>query len=1010
MKIISPISFIIILYIILLSVKMTFGQQNEKSFIIKGFVSDYSTNEKLIGVNVFIKGTTTGTVTDVDGSYSLKIPEGKNTLVFSFVGYKTQEAELKLSADRVLNIHLEVNEELLGEVKITSQRKFFGNMNYGRELPSIGAGLISKQNSNNASDLLHARVAGVWSTKTSGAPGDQEKIRIRGQASFFSSAEPLYVVDGVPVPIVNMSSLGIADLNIHDIENVTVLKDASATSLYGYQGGNGVVLIETKKGSVNQISFSTKFGVQKFDHFYDLMNTKEQLTALDSAYSKLSLSLKNLYPVYSDTLSDHNRQDEIFSTGFIQEYQLSASGSARKLKYYLSGNYTDHAGILPNSEYKRYTLYSKFGRTFGNKFAIDLSYRGSFQENKNNQDIYMGNRLLFEGINKSPCLESTPDSLLYYKGENTRRIFNSGYVQLNQPELLESIINNNHHELDITTHALNLSARYQLNSHISLNALSSLMYRHSSYDLTYRYFYYLTSGASVSDIKLDSREEVILINHQFNVSYNNTFNDHNVELVMAYRFYEDNLWWRVDTVQGALNNYSYLRNSMAAYGVNGSVLRLMGSYVANASYNYREKYFVSLVANVSRVKEGLHTDYYTVFPSVAVSWDLKKENFLANVGWINNIKPYANWGKSGNYPLNGLANDLYSEVKNTYGTEGSGTYNAVSQLANHYLKHEGTTEFDYGVASSFFDKRLNISVVRYNKKIDNIIVKRDIPEYYGGGNQYLNVGKIGVNGTELGIEATPVRQKSFTWFFNLNFSSSKQTIKKLLNGDEMAFTYNDILVPNFIIKEGKEFGDFYGYKYLGKWTRDDTKKKDNRYVKSNGMKFLNADSTNQKLDANDMVVTGNSIPDFTINFSNTFEYKNFSIDMQWYAVLGVDKYNATRAATIMAVTNNDVNAYIADTISGIRYDAFYKSSEFVEDASFIRLKTLTFNYEPSKAYFGHAKLRFSLSFENLVTITRYRGYDPEATTFTDNNFSDNALDRGAVPNPKAVYATIGITY
>ena len=175
-------------------------------------------------------------------------------------------------------------------------------MEYGREIPSIDAEVIAKQNINNASDILHARLAGVWATKTSGAPGDHQKIRIRGQNSFFSSAEPLYVVDGVPVPIVNLSSLGISDLNIHDIENVTVLKDASSSALYGFQGGNGVVLIDTKQGGENEINFSTKFGYQWFNNFYDLMSTEDQLASLDSVRSKMRLYLITLYPELTDTL------------------------------------------------------------------------------------------------------------------------------------------------------------------------------------------------------------------------------------------------------------------------------------------------------------------------------------------------------------------------------------------------------------------------------------------------------------------------------------------------------------------------------------------------------------------------------------------------------------------------------------------------------------------------------------------------------------------------------------
>lgn len=228
------------------------------SYEIQGIVLDSTNGDTLIGVTVLLKNTQKGIIPNSSGIFKLSLSPGNHILVFSYTGYEQKEVRVSLFNNLIIQVMLSPKYTAIEEVKITGQRKFFGYMEYGREIPSIGAKTIEKQSVNNASDILHASVPGVWATKTSGSPGDHEKIRIRGQSSFFSSAEPLYVVDGVPVPIVNMSSLGIADLNINDIENVTVLKDASSTALYGFQGGNGVVLIDTKKGSENEINFSTK--------------------------------------------------------------------------------------------------------------------------------------------------------------------------------------------------------------------------------------------------------------------------------------------------------------------------------------------------------------------------------------------------------------------------------------------------------------------------------------------------------------------------------------------------------------------------------------------------------------------------------------------------------------------------------------------------------------------------------------------------------------------------------
>jgi TonB-dependent starch-binding outer membrane protein SusC len=971
----------------------------QNTYKVQGLVIDSATHETLVGATIVVKGSQKGIVTDANGNYSLSLAPVDYTFIYTYTGYEKKEVSISLKDNLFINVALKQEITSIKEVKISGQRKFFGNMEYGREIPSINSKTIEKLNTNNASDILHASVAGVWATKTSGLPGDHEKIRIRGQNSFFASAEPLYVVDGVPVPIVNMSSLGIADLNIHDIENITILRDASATALYGFQGGNGVVLIDTKKGGENEISFSVKEGFQWFDNFYDLMNTRDFLASLQFA-KNINSGLVNFYPKITDNPSDDNWQKEIFRTGSSQEYQLSASGTIKKIKYYLSGNYTDQQGILENTSYRRYTFSSRLSRIIGKKIVIEGGYRGSLQENKNNQDIYNGNPYLFAGITKSPCLRNTPDSLSYavdvYGSKTLRNRIYCDYPELNSPELPHNLIN---HSLRINSHIINGSARLQLSDHLSLNAMESLMFRYSNY------FY----GASPNIVK--SNENVILYNHQYNIYYFNTFDKHKIDLVAAYRFYSDNLWWKVDTMRISYGSQSHLRNSMAAYGPKGSVIRSIGSYVANASYNYNETYFISAVANVSNIIEGLHTNYYYVFPSLACSWDVAHEWPLKKMSWLNNLSFYVNWGKSGNYPLNGLSNDLYRDKQYAFSST-TGTFPTVMQLANHFLKHESTDELDYGIKSSFFDKRFSINVVTYTKSINNLILQRQIPFYYGGGMLFLNIGEISVNGQELNMEADLVKTVNFSWHLKFSFSSSHQIVKKVLDDRPMVFSSptGDILGPEYIIKEGQSFGDIYGYKVLGKWTDADYQTKDVRYYNYAGTKFLNADTLNKGLTANDMILLGNSIPQYTWNFSTTFQYSNFSLDMTWYAVQGVKKFNATYGATMMTGTNRKIINYLRDSIYVIRFPYYYQSSAFIDDASFIRLKNITFIWEPSKKVYDRLKFKFSVSFENMITFTKYKGYDPEATTFTDNNFSDNAYDRGAVPNPKAFYASIGVTF
>ena len=1026
----NPLKTIVflVLFFDLIGHVSTFAQNSLITFTLSGYVTT-GNHEKLPGVNVYIKGTSTGTVTNEDGFYSLKLPEGNTTIVYSFIGYQTIEKTISnthsmtsshtMSGNRTLNIMLEPNEEMLQEISITSQRKFFGNMDYGRDIPTVKSEEIEKLNTTNASDILHARLSGVWATKTSGAPGDQQKIRIRGQASFFSSAEPLYVIDGVPVPIVNLASLGIGDLNMHDIESVTVLKDASSTALYGYQGGNGVVLIDTKQNSENKLDFSYRKGIQWFNNYYDLMNSKDFLESLQLAKDNIKSPIYQYYPEYSDTLCDHNRQDEIFQMGKLQEYQLSGGGKMKNTTYYLSGNYTNHVGILKGSEHDKFNFTARVGTTIKNRLAISGSYRWSYQENLNNQNEYMGNRLIFEGISKAPCLECTPDALLYNPSDN--RLWNRNnvsYELFNELTTPQQIMDNSKHSYNYYSNAASLMVRYSISKEINIDLMESMMIRNSSFETQANYdlVYYNSRSSSYiiqsTPTNMKSDERVALLNHQVNFSYNKILDRHELNLSLANRFYADNVWWHVDSLKQSIPKGFYFKNSMAGVSKDGSIIRKIGSYIAHFSYNYDEKYFASAIVNYSRVQEGKHIDYYTLFPSLSLNWDISNEPFFQTINWFDELSFYANYGSSGNYPLNGFANDTYEQA---YGQFAYSYYNAdpthlvVKQFANHNLRHESNSEFDLGYKASILNKKFSLNGLFFTKAIGNQIVLREIPYYYVGGKAFVNIGDIDVRGIELGFEAFPIETKNINWSITGNYSASTQKVKLLADHQDMQFISTDLFIPDFIIKEGQPLGDIYGYKIVGVWTEQDNLANDINYLKFGNYKVLNADTLNPKLDKNDKTVIGNSIPDFNWNLMSSFSYKDFSLDLVLYSIWGIQKYNATNAATFASGINSNLNRFYADSSNVIKSYIFYQSSYFIEDASFIRLKTITLSYHPTQKVLGF-DFQISLSFENLFTITKYGGYDPEATIYTDNNFSDNAIDKGAFPNPKSVFFTLNLTF
>lgn len=978
------------------------------NYTIRGKIISISENEPLIGVNVYLAENLKGTVTNNSGEFSFSANPGNYTLVVSSIGYIKQEIRLNLFNDIKIDFSLLPTNTQIEEVTISSQRLFFGDMNTGRTIESIGLKDIEEQNVSNAADLLHARFAGVWATKTSGLPGDHQRIRIRGLNSLFGSIDPLYVIDGVPVPIINLSSLGIADLNVHDIENVTILKEASSTALYGFQGGNGVVLIETKQGGDKEISFSTKFGIQRFTNYYDLMGTKDFLASMESSNRILKKQQINYYPEYSDTLNNSDWQKLIFQDGLIQEYQLSVTGNNKKNKYYLSGSFMKHRGVITGSSYKRYTFSSNITHTFFPFLKASLNYKGSYQDNQNNQDSYMGNRIIFENINKSPCMESTPD-YFYYKpsGSPSLRIYYD-YAPLQNRETPKEYIRKNNSLSENYSNSISGSSQVRFNDNLFLNLAGSLSYK--------RNYFTISKEPGYNDTNvyfLKSTEDYITINHQISLNYIKTLGKHVFGFSGAFRNYKDNIWWNIDSIStlsyASLPETFYTRNTMSRYGQKGSVIRIIQSYIGHLNYTYKNRYSISVAADYDRIKEGLNTDKKVIFPSLAINWDVAKEAPLQKIKWLNSFNIFSNWGISGNFPLNSLTNDLYSQVATTYGNQTTSN-TSVSQLANHHLKHEQIEEFNIGAKVSLLDSRASLDFVYYEKTNSNLIIQRNIPLYYGGGSQYININELYNRGYEFGIELTPVESHYFRWFAAFNFSTYNQIVSKLLQDSTLKFFDDDLLVPDFVIEENEPLGSIIGYKILGVWNPLVDSRKSRTYRNQGNLKVLNADSSDFYINKNDKIIIGNSVPDFTWNFYTSFKYKGIELDFLWYAVIGVDKYNATRAATYMAGTNSEINGYITDSINLFDKSIFYESSLFVEDASFIRLKSMTISYEPSVFISPRIKARFSLSFENLITITKYKGYDPEATIYTDNNFTDNSIDKGAFPNPRAIYATVNLRF
>jgi TonB-linked SusC/RagA family outer membrane protein len=989
----------------------------EEKYKISGVVIDSATSEIMPGATVIIDNTNKGVTADVNGFFSLKLEPGTYKLTFKFIGYNDVEKDVELYDDIELDASLSPEIESIQEVRITKQRNFWGKLDVGRNISTIDNKKVQLLNTNNATDLLQARIPGVWTSQMSGAPGDHQKVRVRGLTSLFACSDPLYVIDGVAVPIVNLRSLGIGDLNVFDIEKVTVLKDAASTAIYGFQGANGVVIVDTKRNNSGKLTFLSKYGIQSLAKRYDLMNTKDFLHNLDSA--RYFSNAKGYYPPYSDTLKSTDWQDFLFRDGIINEYQLTGAGSILKTNFYISGNYYKHEGIVERSSFKRYNIMVNAGKNITTRISAELIYRGSFQKNFNNLDQYLGNDLILYGINKSPCLNSTPS--YYYKTPPVKetsptdkpdplRVF---YSDASSKALFGDSISTNsllkwtNNSLNIGSSSLNLTAKMIISENLYVNASSSATFRNDEFGSANNNF----SNRSLQNTSFKSNETYKLFNQQLNLNYFKAINNHELIFLVGYRNYTDNATWGLDPIKDenvridANTNY-FLRNSLAVLDTFGCVTRNINSYSSHLNYNFKRKYFASFVVNYERFDVNRLIEISSIFPSVALSWEISKEPFFYSISWLNQLNVFVNWGKTGNYPINGVAYDAYT-MNNYYVNNSTTQGKIITRFANHHLKSEISEEYNLGGSIKILKNRISLNAYYYRKNNSNLMILRDIPYYYMGGKLMYNVGLIYNHGMELNLELNIINNVHLSWSSEFSISFNQQVVKNTGPEKKIMFPSFQALIPSFSVEKGQKLGNILVYKFLGKWDSVPS-----IYIFPIGKdKFLKIDTINKgKLTDADRVVCGNSVPDYTWHWSNSLQFGNFSLDFLFYGVAGVSKYNATKAATYMAATNRETKKLVAPFRYPLHYLEFYQSSYFVEDASFIKLKQISFSYLIPRKVLKFADIRLTVSLDNVLTFTKYSGYDPEVSIYTDNSFSDFAVDRGAYPIPRSVFFILRVDY
>lgn len=941
---------------------------------IKGVINDEQ-GETIIGASVIIKGEDTGTTSDMDGRFTLEAPEGA-ILVISYIGYHTQEVKVRKRS--LLRVVLKEDNQLLDEVVVVG----YGTVKKS-DLTGAVSGVSNRQYKNQpvqrVENILQGRTPGVEVTATSGMPGASMKVRVRGTTSINKSSDPLYVIDGI------ISSSGLDGINPSDIQSMEILKDASSTAIYGSRGSNGVILITTKQGSEGkaQVTFDASVGLSTVRKQYDLLNAYEYATALNDIRGSSTISAEDL-EAYKNGTKGINWTDLLTRTGITQDYRLAISGGNEKVKYLISGNVLDQEAITIMSDYKRYGIRANIDSEVKPWLTISAKLNAS-RLHKHNE----GGANWLHVTNFSPTMELKDPETGVYNTDPYNMVGSNPYGEI--------VVN------DSDSYSYNLNANltllFKIMKGLTLSVQGGYDYDNSP---SYSFRSKLDSPGAINSASNTSALHNYWQNTN-NLTWQKQFGDHSFTAMAVWeisRSWDSQLKGTGSNLNNESVGYWNLGNAAIRDASNSYTEFSLASGIVRANYDYKKRYFITAALRADGSSKFQGDNKWGYFPSAAIAWDIAQESFMSNQHVLDQLKLRASFGVTGNQDIAAYSTlGMLSGASYGWGTSTSSTGYWGNQFATPDITWEKTYQYDLGLDLSLGG--FNITVDWFKKQTKDLLFQKQVPKYNGGGTYWVNQGKLNNTGVEMSLTTFPVKG-AVTWETSLNASYVKNEVADLA-GDDFVLTanYSDLGGPLQIMKPGYPMGSFYVYQWKG---FDD--KGANLYQKADGSLTTNPTS-------DDLVVKGQASPKWTVGWNNTVTWKNWTLNVFFNAATGYDRLNISR---FMAASMTGVSRFITlrdayfkgwDHVAN-KADALYPSltntdnksyanSDFwLEDASFIKLKNISLSYRIPRRVLKFASVQLSVSAQDLFTITRYKGMDPEVYTSYDG------LDYGAYPIPRTI--------
>lgn len=967
---------------------------------VKGVVQD-NFGAPLPGVNVLLKGTNNGTVTDFDGAYQIEVTDLSSAiLMFSSIGYSSEE--IPVGGRSEINVVLQEDAESLEEVVV---------IGYGSVRKKDLTGSVSSVKSEDlvafptvsVTEALQGRAAGVEITASEGAsPGSQPKIRIRGATSLNASNDPLFVVDGfaggnLPAP--------------EDIKSMEILKDASATAIYGSRGANGVVIVTTKRGisAAPKVSINLSASTQKIANTVDVLSGPQLGAMLNDAHINSGGDANSLPYPSASSLPNYDHLDMLLRDGTLLNGHVSVTGGGEKVRYYISGKIYDQKGIVNKSDYNRKSVVVNVDTDVTDKLNLGANV---LLGTENTNWSGSTDRVMAWSL-KYPSFQNYINNDGSYTVSEIGDEVNSGVA------IADARVRN---RVDDDMQAI-LKASYTFSEKFKLNfqvGNTIVNTRNGNYEPTT-----LLDGNNAGGIASMSSFRQDNLSTETFLTYTNSWDDGFKKLtIMGGHSFQTN-----ERGSFSAGNNNFITDSSLYWNLgSGSVYAQpsswtdkwdLESYFARANFDLNGKFMFTLTGRYDGSSRFGQNNKWAFFPSGAVSWNITNHDFMPKDGVINNLKARVSYGLTGNTGIGTYAS--LAELTTIFSVQNGGIVNGVVQkdVANSDLTWESTAQFNIGVDLGLLDDRIRFTMDYYNMVTEDLLYTVPLPEYSGYRSSLQNIGSITNKGFEFAIGADIIKKDNFSWDADFNMSFNDNRITELAGGDLYVDNTPSRLnagVTN-ILREGETVGAFFGYIYDGIYGTDDAAEGTPgtvRYKDISGPDGV----PDGVIDDDDRTIIGDGTPDFIFGFNNTFRLNNWDLNIFFNGSAGNDIYNFTKlelekglsgsgnsyadAVNRWTPTNQDTDVPMAS----YNLPAIKSSTRYVEDGSYVRLRNIALGYTFDFKEESNLDLRLFASAQNLFTITNYSGFDPEVSNHASSIF--RGMDYGAYPMTQSF--TLGVNF